>query len=250
MKRLLRVLAIPFFVLHGIGNLLLASGPDRRVESLTYLRPSGDTFVTEFTIEIRDTSAGRTITSTTQRGDQVLTLIADFNSDEELRTATVRVRSGKGEKAAQVEVRDGKARVSRAGSAVIELNCPPGVIVTSAPDWTDSVLAVRRIPRAAGEALEASKRTFRGLWVHPAQEPLELHFPWTPVGSDIVLFRGSMQRLDRFLLMLRGGTRYVVWRGPDGNLVRLVPENSPRGGIVLRGWETATRDLKLETDRD
>ena len=134
--------------------------------------------------------------------------------------------------AAAVRVTGASARVIRASGETMELECPPGVIVTSAPDWTDAVRMVRSYDRDKGGAQE-----FAGLWIHPTRDPFRLTFRLTPLAEDRVKRNGKDVRLGRFLVQLRGGSRYIAWRDSDGRLVRLVPERSPRGGIVLEGWE-------------
>jgi hypothetical protein len=107
------------------------------------------------------------------------------------------------------------------------------VIVTSAPDWTDAVLAVRRYGPAGKAAQE-----FPGLWIHPTQDPARLTFKLTRQGEDEITQGSRSLRLLRLTLELRGGSKYVVWRDQAGQLVRLMPEGKPGQGIVLVGWET------------
>jgi hypothetical protein len=157
----------------------------------------------------------------------------------------VTIQEGKFAQSAAVRVRNGSARVIREGQQTNELNCPRGVIVTSAPDWTDSFLAVQRYDPQGDMTQE-----FAGLWIHPTREPLELKIKLTHVGSESVIFHGKNQTLEQYLLVLRGGSQYAVWANDQGLLVRLVPRNNPLGGIVLSGWENATRDLKPRMSRD
>jgi hypothetical protein len=99
-------------------------------------------------------------------------------------------------------------------------------------------MAVRRYDPKGSTA-----QSFPGLWIHPTREPLELTIKLTRLGHDSVMHDEKTVTLDRYLLLLRGGSRYIVW-GNQQQLVRLVPEPRGKGGIVLAGWEHATRDLK------
>jgi hypothetical protein len=145
---------------------------------------------------------------------------------------------------AAVTVRDQTARVVREGNETNELPCPGGVIVTSAPDWTDAFMAVRRYDPRGSKA-----QNFPGLWIHPTSEPLELTIRLTRLGHDSVTLGKKTEKLDRFLLVLRGGSRYIAWRNQQSQLVRLVPATGS-GGIVLTGWELATGVLKPQLSRD
>jgi hypothetical protein len=120
----------------------------------------------------------------------------------------------------------------------MELDCPRGVLVTSAPDWTDAFLMARRYDRERG-----GKQEFAGLWIHPTQQPLRPTFTITRQGEDTVEHQGETVRLDRYAITLRGGSRYVGWSNAKGRLIKLVPDSTPRGGIVLEGWELAVKNL-------
>ena len=214
-------------------------------ETVRLRRVSGSDFVKESEIHLVPTKQGLVVTSITQRGEQTLTVHSRFDSNDTLVSAKVTLRRGEYKQSASVSVTDRTALVLRDGDEAKELACPVGVIVTSAPDWTDSFLAVRRY-----DPKGSTTQTFPGLWIHPSREPLELTIKLTRLGQDSVMLRKNITMLDRLLLVLRGGSRYIVWRNQQGQLVRLVPAVEGKGGIVLTGWERATRDLKPQLSRD
>lgn len=227
------------FVTLTLGqHRLLGADDEKSSKTIHFLRPTETGFVNETKIHVVRTEQGSVITSTTQRGEQVLTVTARFDRERNLTSASVLQRDRERETSASVKVRKGTARVQRNGNEPIELSCPAGVIVTSAPDWTDSFMAVRRYDPKGSTA-----QSFPGLWIHPTREPLELAIKLTRLGHDSVMHDEKTVTLDRYLLLLRGGSRYIVW-GNQQQLVRLVPEPRGKGGIVLAGWERATRDLK------
>lgn len=216
------------------------SSTDEPPETARFLRPSGTEWVAESEIQLREMKDGLVITSVTGREKSNLKLVARFDSDNRLVEATVTTERGDEKQSAGVAVTHDKARVTRHGAENTELDCPRGVLVTSAPDWTDAFLMVRRYDRARG-----GKQEFAGLWIHPTQQPLRPTFTITRQGEDTIEHQGESVRLDRYAITLRGGSRYVGWSDARGRLVRLVPQASPRGGIVLEGWERVADKLRV-----
>ena len=208
-------------------------------ETFRYLRAAGLKFVPEGEIRLTRTAKPLIVVSVTRRGKQKLTVESRYDSRNVLQSAKVTIQRGSRVQTATVRVSRRKAEIVRDGRAVKTLAAPQGVIVTSAPDWTDSFMAVRRYD-PHGEAAQ----TFPGLWIHPTREPLQLTIRLTHVGEDAVKLLNKTVKLQRLSLVLRGGSRYVVWRNPQGFLVRLIPAKSKTGGIVLAGWERATSGLK------
>ena len=209
-----------------------------RVEVARYLRPSGTDWVFESEIRLTHSEGRLELKSVTGREKSRLTLAATFDRDSRLLEATVTTERENEKQSARAAVSDGKARVTRHGGEESELDCPAGVIVTSAPDWTDAFLMVRRYDRTRG-----GKQEFAGLWIHPTQPPLRPTFSIDCIGDNTVQHDGQDVRLDRFLVVLRGGTRYIAWGNNSGRMVRLVPQNSPQQGIALDSWEHAAGDL-------
>jgi hypothetical protein len=219
-----------------VAGLLKASAAD---EIVRYVRMSEKGPVNESEIRFDHDTGGRTITSVTTRGRTSLTLVSRYDADNRLRRASVQLTTKAATSTATVKVADGKATVERTGAAPATLDCPPGVIVTSAPDWTDAVIAVRRYdPR--GEAAQE----FPGLWIHPTEAPARLTFKLTRQREEEVTRDGRGVRLLRLVLELRGGAKYAVWRDDAGQLVRLMPEGKPEQAIMLWDWAEATRELK------
>ncbi len=210
---------------------------EEKVEIARYLRPAGTGFQPETEIKVERLSDGQRFTSITQRGSNKLTLMSRFDNNGRLKFA--RVTAGPAEQqTATASNKNGKATVTRDDGQIDQLDCPPGVIVTSAPDWTDTFLLVRRYDRR-----RAGQQEFSGLWIHPNRKPLFLALKITHHGTDTVTFDGASKKLDRYLIVLRNNSRYVAWGNADGQLVRLVPDNKERPAIVLAGWEAATSQL-------
>ena len=203
-------------------------------ESSRYLRWSGEKFVSECTIERQRMDDKTVLKSVTTRPGTTLTLAATFGPMDRLIGAEVTVEQGTEKRSARVTADEKSARVTRADGATSELKCSPGVIVTSAPDWTDAVCLVRRYDRTQGD-----KQEFPGLWIHPNQEPMNVRFTITRLGKDTVERDGQGYQLVRFIIELRGGSRYIGWGDERGRLVRLHPEGRATQGIWLDGWERA-----------
>lgn len=212
-----------------------------QTETARFLRPSGAEWVFESEIQLRQTKNGMVVKSVTGRDKSKLELVARFDRATRLLEAEVTTQRGDEKQSASVAVTEGKARVTRHDGNVKELDCPGGVIVTSAPDWTDAFVMLRRYDRTRGD-----KQEFPGLWIHPVQEPLRPTFSLTRLGADTVEREGMPQSLDRFRVVLRGGSRYIGWSDAHGKLIRLAPENAPRQGIVLEGWEKTAGTLSVE----
>jgi hypothetical protein len=209
-------------------------------ETVRYLRRTASGLVTETEVRIESGPCGMTITSVTGRADASLTIRSAFDRDGKLNEARVTTQRGSDRQEASAAADGGKIRVKRQDGTTQEFDCPTGVIVTSAPDWTDSVLAVRRYDRQ-----KAGKQEFAGLWIHPVQPAQRLTFALTRQGEDVVRHAGHDVRVTRLLLVLRGGSRYVVWSDDQGRMVRLVPEKATDQGIVLAGWEDAVAEFVI-----
>ena len=236
-------MAVSWFLVFSGHNTLCG---DENRESFRFLRVSGSEFIRETEIHLARTEDKYIVTSMTYRGAQTLTVTSRFDSENQaLVSAKVTLKEGKRIQSASVGVVEGTAQATRDGHEPNKLACPSGVIVTSAPDWTDSFMAVRRYDLKGRKT-----QTFPGLWIHPTREPLKLTIRLTRLGHDSVTHDNKIATLDRFLLVLRGGSRYIVWRNHQGHLVRLVPAMSSDGGIVLSGWKLATRGLKSSVSRD
>jgi hypothetical protein len=208
---------------------------DAHTERLQYLRASADGFVPESTIQFRnERDSKRLVVSRTDRGAERLDIVARFEPDGRMVDAVVTTQRGFDRQSASAIKQRDTVRVTRADGSVLQLDCPDSVIITSAPDWTDAVLLVKRYDHQQG-----GRQEYSGLWIHPVQEPLSLRLTIERVGNDVVQQKGTEVRLDRYLIVLRGGSRYVAWGDAQAQLVRLMSEGRPASGIVLAGWETS-----------
>jgi hypothetical protein len=213
---------------------------EAKEDVLKYVRPAKAGFADETEVRVRKEEDGYVITSITQRPNTKLTLTSRFDAKDRLVEAKVVVDDGKTSTSATAKVTGGSVRVERDKGDARSFDCPAGVIVTSAPDWTDAILAVRRYD-PKGKATQE----FPGLWIHPTQEPQRLTFKLTRQGESAVSHKDRKVTLTRFLLELRGGSRYTLYGNPQGRLVRLSPEGKPKQSILLSGWE----DLELPSDK-
>ena len=214
------------------------------VETLRYVRPAGKKFVSECKMTLRKNQSGWSIESTTDRGKTRLTVSSQYDRHDRLSGARAElVREGTSQHVT-VTVSDGKARVRAVREATFDV--PPGVIVTSAPDWTDTVLLCRRYDRKMG-----GSQSFAGLWIHPAQASQRLVFTIERTGQDTIPIAGKRQVLDRFLIRLRGNSRYAAWADENGKMIKLVPlpyQESASNWLVLEGYEETASGLRPPRD--
>jgi hypothetical protein len=179
-----------------------------------------------------DLKHGYTLRGVTTSGKQTLTLEATFGPGDELRTSRVTLRQDGQEKVATVAVENGRARVTRPGQAAQEFDVPAGVIVTSAPDWSDIALLCERYDRAKG-----GKQALTALWIHPSQPAQRLELTIECQGR-FALREGKLD-LTVFLIHLRNQNAYRAWAKEGGTLVRLAPlaAKGRRAGLFLKGYE-------------
>jgi len=200
-----------------------------------YLRPAGDGWTNEclFTTAKRDN--GWSIASVTERGQLRLTLETSYGPKDALATSVLTLRNGDKEAVAIVAVKDGVARVQLPEQPLKKLEISPGVIVTSAPDWTDTLLLCARYDHAAG-----GKQVFSALWYHPEQPVQLLKLSVERQGYDTIQRDGKNVKLARFTIQLRGNSQYVAWATMDGTMVRLIPlpaKAKQRSGLIFEGYE-------------
>jgi hypothetical protein len=202
------------------------TGPARSPteERIRYLRPAQGGFVTECEFTIRRGDDGWSIASVTGRGKATMTVNARYGPDERLTGADVTLVSGE-----------------RRLSATAPLSeVPPGIIVTSAPDWTDTLLLCRRYDRVKG-----GLQSFTGLWIHPEQPTQRLTFTVEKAGSDGMEHEGTRIALDRLTLRLRGNSGYVAWADAAGRMIKLAPlPFKEKDGLVLEGFEVPAAGLR------
>jgi hypothetical protein len=220
-----------------------AMGSDKNVsEKFRYLRPTSTGTTTECIFTIRGGAEGWSIQSITERGKGRLDLTAAFDRKNRLTSAEVAwILEEKGKKA-KVSVAGGKARVQREGKDAQEFDVPAGVIVTSAPDWTDTFLLCRRYDRR-----KAGKQSFPGLWIHPLQDARRLTFHIERTGSGAIEHAGKKLVLDRFLIRLRNNSGYAAWADEKGLMIKLhaLPFRAGTDMLVLEGFEKSAATLRV-----
>jgi len=220
--------------LAGLTLLALAGCPsgtssDPGPESLRYLRqtPRGSRPECSFTIDPEP--AGWRITSVTG----ALTVVARYDSTDRLLEASARID---GAEPVRVRVDGAHVGVLRPGQDAQVFESAPGIIVTSAPDWSDAFRICRLWKRA-----QAGRQEFPGLWIHPEKPAQRLTFSAERTGSGTA-------GLERLSIRLRGNSAYVAWVDPAGRMIKLV--SLPYGGdsavLVLEGFEEAAAGLRPE----
>lgn len=190
-------------------------------ESLRYLRVTPRGVAPECAITVEPQSEGWTISSVTG----TLRLTARYDAAQHLVEAAARIGTGE---PAKVDVVDGRAKVLRPGRPAQDFDAPPGVIVTSAPDWTDTVRLCRLWDRARG-----GRQEFPGLWIHPEQPAQRLTFSVERTGGDEIRTDSVVLALDRLSIRLRENSAYLAWADPAGRMVKLVSLPFGTGSAVL-----------------
>ena len=211
-------------------------------EKVRYLRPTSSGTATECTFTIQRGPDGSSIRSVTERGKGRLVLTAHYDHKDHLTAAEVAWIMEEKEKKAKVVVAKGKARVRREGKEAQEFDVPPGVIVTSAPDWTDTFLLCRHYDRR-----KAGKQSFPGLWIHPVQDSQRLTFTIERTGSDTIEHEGKKVVLSRFLIRLRNNSGYAAWADEKGRMIKLhaLPFRAGADQLVLEGYEKSAAKLRV-----
>jgi hypothetical protein len=226
-----------------VPMILLPSAPAQSLkeETFSYARPTDKGFVPECTIKIQDRKGDWRIVSETHRGDTRMTVSTNYDAKDELIYGTAILMTPQEQAKAVVDRRQGKAAVLRTGKPPELFAVPAGVIVTSAPDWTDIFLLCRRYDRKAG-----GKQKFAGLWIHPKQPAQLLPFTIERMGADNIEHDGKKMELDRYVIFIRGPSPYVAWADSAGTMVRLVPtpaKGQTLNGLVRAGYEKSAGKL-------
>ena len=208
---------------------------DERPKTMRYVRPAGSEYSVETEITLKRSSEGHSISSVTHRGQTHLSLASVFDAGGHLQSAIVTIVSDGSQQTTKADIAGRMVTVTRSNGRMDELDCPSGIIVTSAPDWTDTFMLMSRYDDKKGE-----EQRFDGLWIHPTLRPLRLSFTVKYEGTDAIEFKGKTQPLERFSIVLRNESRYVAWRNGQRELVRLVANGQEQPTIVFEGWEQAT----------
>jgi len=148
-----------------------------------------------------------------------LTVEARYDNADRLIDAQVALRNGDRVRA---EVTDGRAKITADGREDQEVDVPAGVIVTSAPDWSDAFRICRLWDRARG-----GRQEFPGLWIHPRQPTQRLTFSAEHVGRE--------GNLDLLSIRLRGNSAYQASVDREGRMFKLTGAGTV---LVLEGIES------------
>jgi hypothetical protein len=232
--------------MYGIGRAILAifalagcradPPPAPGPQKVRYLRMTPHRTIPECSFAIEPQEGGWTITSLTG----ALAVTARYDAADKLLDAAARLGTGE---AARVEAAGGRAKVFRPGSVMQELDAPPGVIVTSAPDWTDTFRICRLWSAARG-----GRQEFPGLWIHPEKPAQRLTFTAELSGSDMIESSAGKLSLERLSIRLRGNSAYVAWVDPAGRMIKLASRPFGNGStvLVLEGFEDSASALRPE----
>ena len=194
--------------------VLLALAACRAVappETVRYSRITARGAVPECTFTVRPEEGGWSLLSVTGK----LTVETHYDLSERL----VRARAAQGGDSARVEVTGDRLKVVRSNGEQ-EFDAPPGIIVTSAPDWADTFRICRLWKRSV-----RGRQDFPGLWIHPVQPAQRLTFTAERIGSD--------GKLDQLSIRLRGNSAYVAWVDEGGRMIKLASLPVKEGSTVL-----------------
>jgi hypothetical protein len=204
-----------------------------------YLRRAGARLVLESEVTEERRAGEWKYQSITHRPAEEMKLVLSFDRDQHLQAAQLEHTTRGGKKSAAARFAGKAVVVTRDGAEMKKLifDKEP-VLATTAPDWTDIFLLVRKYSLNAG-----GKQEYAGLWFHPSQPARQMTFTINRVGGDTITIKGQKQELHRYLITLRSGA-YLAWADGNGMAVKLMPPNRPQGAVVLEGFEEATRELK------
>ena len=123
----------------AVAVLLIITQSDTATK-VRYLRPAGTKFETECTFTLRHPKSGFIIDSVTERGTTKMRVGAKYDSKDRLLRAEASLTANDQTRTAVAMAAQGKAKIEQGGKLAHEFDVPPGIIVTSAPDWTDTFL--------------------------------------------------------------------------------------------------------------
>jgi hypothetical protein len=201
------------------------------------VRPSGNAWVLESEIQETRSKNGVVYQSVTHRAAEKMTLSVSYDRERRLITAETIQETAKGKKTARVTFDKGMARLIRDGKEET-FKVAADAVVTTAPDWSDILLLVRRYDRTRG-----GRQEFSGFWFHPVQPARLLSFSVERLGEDTVQVKDRRESLGRYRITLRSGA-YLVWADNSGKVWKLSPAGNPKAAVVLEGYEKTTALLK------
>jgi hypothetical protein len=206
--------------------------------TLEYVRPAGGQFVLESTVNLQKTADGFRFQSVTHRPKEKMTLRLRWDAKHSLQTAELEQETATGKQTATALVDKKSAVVKRPGQPDQQLTLPAEpVLGTTAPDWSDILLVLRRYdPKRGG------KQEFAGVWFHPVKSALALTFTVEELGKDMIADGDKKLTLGRYRVQLRSGA-YLVWADGQGKVFKLMPPGRPEGAVILKGHEKSTAGL-------
>jgi hypothetical protein len=220
-----------------LGCLLVTAQEDNPAP-LRYLRPSGDKFVLESEIMVTPAEHGTVYASTTDHGDEKMTLTLQLDEHNRIKSAEAVSVTPKGKRTATLTLRDKHAILKRGGTTDLLNRIGASPIITTAPDWSDVIQLVTRY-----DAKKGGKQEFSGVWFHPVRQPLILNFTIERLGQDKIKLMEQEITVHRHQIHLRSG-EYLAWSDDEGRIVKILPRSQGGAPIVLEGYEEATRDLR------
>jgi len=222
---------------------LLVAGCTALPEHARYVRVLAKGTAPECEFTLRSGRDGWSIESVTNPARPAMTVTSRFDSADRLLEA--RAATGDGREV-RVKAGYGMARIERLGRETQDVDAPKGVIVTSAPDWTDTFLISRRYDRTKG-----GRQEFPGLWIHPVQAIQRLTFTAEAQGTETLEHDGERLELVRLSIRLRGNSPYLAWADSRGRMIKLVSLPFGEGAIqlVLEGFEPCADALNPKVVR-
>lgn len=214
---------------------------DEAAAPLRYVRPGKEGLVRECEVRESKSAGGRTYVSVTDRGREKMTLTIRFDSSNRIVAAELLRETDSGKERATLRLADGKAHLDRDG-VTEAFESGDLAVVTTAPDWSDIFLLVRRYDRERGGV-----QKFAGLWIHPSRASLRLDFVIERLGSDALTVSGRQVALDRYRVRLRSGD-YLVWADSDRRVVKLFPAGKPSAFVVRQELAEPAQPLGQERE--
>jgi hypothetical protein len=233
----LRHVASVWLLLASTASASVAAAPPVKGADLRYVRAVKDRFVLESRVTEVPTKRGTTYVSLTDRGSEKMTLTVRFDDRRRAIDAEAAHQTKQGTKTVRVVFGQKEAVLTRKDRTE-RLAVTPDVVVTTAPDWSDVFLVMRRYDHGKG-----GKQAFAGLWIHPTQATLRLTFTAEAEKDETIAVGDRKFALKRFRVTLRSGA-YLVWADRSGRVYRLAPPGKPAAAVILEGFERATQDLR------
>lgn len=230
-------------VMHSplLCTLLLLVGSDATSPTtLRYVRKTKEKFVLESIVTFKKTTTGPRYLSVTHRPGVKLELQIRFDKKHTVQSATVTLHTRDSKRSATTRYLPGKSAVAvmRSGeSQKLTMKVPP-VLATTAPDWSDILLLLRRY-----NAQKGGKQEFQGVWFHPVRPAHVRTFVVEQLGKKDITVGMNKRTLLKYRVQLRSGS-YFVWADADGMVYKLMPPKRPQAAVFLKGYEEVTQDLR------